>query len=103
MWPILFQCELVCKVQKVLSSLPLQDSLNYEVPKRLILCANELEPEIHRQKFRTHRKLSGQTFVQFVHEKGVIFNKWDATSEVKDNFALLCQLILLEDLKNLKL
>lgn len=99
MWPILLQCKLVGKAQEVVSSLSLEESLKYEMLKEAILRAYELVPEAYRQKFRNHKKTSEQTFVEFAREKGVLFDKWCAASEVKDNFESLRQLILVEDFK----
>lgn len=42
----------------------------------------------YRQKFRIHKKPSGQTFVEFAREKGVLFDKWCAASGVKGHFEL---------------
>lgn len=100
MWPILLQCKLVGKAQEVLSSLPLDESLNYDVLKESILRAYELVPEAYRQKFRTHKKATGQTFVEFAREKGLLFDKWCTANNVKSQFESLRQLILLEDFKN---
>ncbi|KAI3357900.1 hypothetical protein L3Q82_016288, partial [Scortum barcoo] len=100
MWPILLQCKLVGKAQEVVSSLPLEDSLRYVVLKEAILRAYELVPEAYRQKFRTHKKSSGQTYVEFARDKGVLFDKWCMASEVKNSFESLRQLILLEDFKS---
>nr|XP_033962443.1 uncharacterized protein LOC117464021 [Pseudochaenichthys georgianus] len=100
MWPILLQCKLVGKAQEVVSSLSLEESLQYEVLKESILRAYELVPEAYRQKFRNHKKSATQTFVEFAREKGILFDKWCAANEVKDHFESLRQLLLLEDFKN---
>lgn len=65
MWPILLHCKLVGKAQEVVSSLSLEESLQYDVLKESILRAYELVPEAYRQKFRNHKKSNGQTFVEF--------------------------------------
>ena len=100
MWPILLQCKLVGKAQEVVSSLPLETSLQYAIVKESILRAYELVPEAYRQKFRNHKKSSGQTFVEFAREKGVLFDKWCSANEVKSSFEFLRQLMLLEDFKS---
>lgn len=83
-----------------MSSLSLEESLQYEVLKESVLRAYELVPEAYRQKFRSHKKTSGQTFVEFAREKGALFDKWCAANEVKDSFESLRQLVLLEDFKS---
>ena len=100
MWPILLQCKLVGKAQEVVSSLSLETSLQYAVVKESILRAYELVPEAYRQKFRNHKKSTGQTFVEFAREKGVLFDKWCSANGVKNSFESLRQLMLLEDFKN---
>lgn len=51
-WPLLLQCKLTGKAQKVVATLPLQDSLNYSSVKSAVFQAYELVPEAYRQKFR---------------------------------------------------
>ena len=99
LWPILLQCKLVGKAQEVVLSLSLEESLQYDVLKGSIFRAYELVPEAYRQKFKNHKKSSGQTFVEFAREKGVLFNKWCVANDVKDSFESLRQLLLLEDLR----
>uniref|UniRef100_A0A3B1IW77 Gypsy retrotransposon integrase-like protein 1 n=1 Tax=Astyanax mexicanus TaxID=7994 RepID=A0A3B1IW77_ASTMX len=98
-WPVLLQCKLVGKAQEVCSALSLQDSLQYDVVKSAILHAYELVPEAYRQRFRNLRKQSAQTHVEFVREKGVLFDKWCSANKVND-FESLRELILLEEFKN---
>uniref|UniRef100_A0A3B3BUU0 Gypsy retrotransposon integrase-like protein 1 n=1 Tax=Oryzias melastigma TaxID=30732 RepID=A0A3B3BUU0_ORYME len=100
MWPILLHCKLVGKAQEVVSCLSLQESLDYSILKEAILRAYELVPEAYRQRFRTHKKSNEQTFVEFAREKGNLFDKWCASSNVKDDFEALRSLVLLEDFKN---
>lgn len=71
MWPVLVQCKLVRKVQEVVSVLSLEYSLQYEVMKEAVFRAYELVPEAYRQKFRSHRKSVGQTFVEFYVKKAI--------------------------------
>ena len=81
-----------------MSALPLEDSFNYEVVKATVLRAYELVPEAYRQRFRSHRKSSSKTHVEFARDKGNLFDKWHAASKVTD-FNSLRELILLEELK----
>ena len=97
-WSTLLQCKLTGKAQHVIASLPLADSLDYDVCKSAVLRAYELVPEAYRQQFRNYKKSSTQTFVEFAREKGELFDKWCAASKVTD-FAGLRELILLEEFK----
>lgn len=70
-WPLLLQCKLTGKAQDVCATLSVEDSVNYEVVKAAILRTYELVPEAYRQQFRSHKKNSSQTFVEFAREKGI--------------------------------
>ncbi len=98
MWALLLQCSLTGKAQEVCSALPIGSSLDYIV-KSAVLQAYELVPEAYRQKFRTHSKTVNQTYVEFVSEKRVLFEKWCLSSKVTF-LEELQELILLEDFKN---
>ncbi len=54
-WPLLLQCKLLRKPQKVCSTLTLEQSLDYDAIKVAVLCAYELVPEAYRQKFRRQK------------------------------------------------
>lgn len=56
MWALLLQCSLTGKAQEICASLPIEQSLDYEVLKAAVLRAYELVPEAYRQKFRKHAK-----------------------------------------------
>ncbi|XP_067255058.1 uncharacterized protein [Chanodichthys erythropterus] len=83
-WCLLLQCRLVGKAQEVCSALSLEESLRYDVVKNAVLRAYELVPEAYRQRFRNHKKVAQQTFVEFAREKGVLFDKWLSTNNVQD-------------------
>ncbi len=77
----------------------IEESLDYDILKALVLRAYELVPEAYRQKFRGHLKAANQTFVEFAREKGTLFDKWCQSNKVND-FEQLRELVLLEDFKN---
>ena len=85
--------------QKRLGTTALEDSLNFECMKMAILRAYELVPEAYRQKFRNHKKVPSQTYVEFAREKGTLFDKWSNACKAAD-FNALRELILLEEFKN---
>lgn len=99
MWALLLQCSLTGKAQEVCSALPIESSLDYEAVKTAVLRAYELVPEAYRQKFRGHMKTVKQTYVEFVREKRVLFEKWCLSSRVT-TLKELQELILLEEIKN---
>lgn len=98
-WSLLLQCKLTGKAQDVFATLSLEDSVNYEAVKAAILRAYELVPEAYRQRFRSHKKNPGQSFVEFAREKSVLFDKWCTSSKVND-LKDMRELILLEEFKN---
>lgn len=73
-WPLLLQCKLTGKAQKVVATLPLQDSLNYSSVKSAVFQAYELVPEASGRNFG-NRKLPSQTYGEFTREKGILFDK----------------------------
>lgn len=97
-WSLMLQCRLVGKAMEVYSTLSVEDTLQYDIVKVAILRAYELVPEAYRQKFRNHKKSNSQTFVEFAHEKGILFDKWCMSSKVTD-LASLRELVLLEDFR----
>ncbi|XP_058610941.1 uncharacterized protein LOC131526610 [Onychostoma macrolepis] len=98
-WSLLLQCKLTGKAQDVCATLSLEDSMKYEAVKAAILRAYELVPEAYRQRFRSHKKNSNQSFVEFAREKSVLFDKWCISSKAND-FKDMRELILLEEFKN---
>ena len=98
-WSILLQCKLTGKAQEIYAALSLEESLCYESIKTAVLRAYELVPEAYRQKFRTFKKMSDKTFVEFAREKETLFNRWCKASNAVD-FNTLSQLVLIEEFKN---
>lgn len=62
--------------QRVYSSLPAEDSLDFDKVKAAVLGAYELVPEAYRQRFRRLKKPAFQTFVEFAREKESLFDRW---------------------------
>ncbi len=85
-WSLLLQCKLTGKALEVYSTLSLEDSLKYDVVKLTVLKAYELVPEAYRQQFRTRRKNASQTYVEFARDKGILFDRWCASSKSDDFF-----------------
>ncbi|KAI2665219.1 Retrovirus-related Pol polyprotein from transposon 17.6 [Labeo rohita] len=99
MWALLLQCSFTGKAQEICASLPIEQSLDYEVVKTAVLRAYELVPEAYRQKFRAHAKSVRQTHMEFAREKRALFEKWCLSSKIT-TFEQLQKLILLEDFKS---
>lgn len=98
-WSLLLQCTLVGKAQEAYASLPVGDCLDFDKVKHAVLRAYELVPEAYRQRFRRLRKQHDQTYVEFVRDKEVLFDRWCSSQKVT-NFSELKQLLLMEEFKN---
>ena len=97
-WTTLLQCKFTGKAQDVIASLSLEDGLDYDLVKIAVLRAYELVPEAYRQKFRNHRKVSSQTYVEVAREKSALFDKWCSASKATA-YDTLRELVLLEEFK----
>ena len=80
-WPLesctmLLQSVLVGKAREVYSALSVEQSANYEVITREILKAYKLVPEAYHQQFREMKCKEGQRYMEFAHQKEVLFNRW---------------------------
>lgn len=95
----MLQCKLVGKAQEVCASLSLEESVQYDSVKTVILRAYELVPERYRQQFRTTNKPASQTYVEFAREKGILFDRWIKACKVTD-YNSLRELMLIEEFKN---
>lgn len=98
-WSLLLQCTFVGKAQEAFAAMSAADSLDFDRVKSTVLRAYELVPEAYRQKFRKLKKQYNQTYVEFIRDKEILFDRWCASQKVID-FAHLKQLILMEDFKN---
>ncbi|KAJ8340751.1 hypothetical protein SKAU_G00353840 [Synaphobranchus kaupii] len=98
-WPLMLQGMLVGKAQVALSSLSLEQSLDYDMVKVAVLRAYELVPEAYRQKFRQYRKADRQTFVEFAREKENLFDRWSVAQGTK-TFEQLRDLVIMEEFRN---
>uniref|UniRef100_A0A8C6MHM6 SCAN box domain-containing protein n=1 Tax=Nothobranchius furzeri TaxID=105023 RepID=A0A8C6MHM6_NOTFU len=97
-WSLLLQCRLTGKALQVILALSLTDSSDYECVKTAVLNAYELVPEAYRQRFRFEKSRPNRTYVEYAHEKSVLFEKWCSASGV-DSLADLKELILVEEFK----
>ena len=63
------------KVHEVYSALSVEQSTDYEEVKREILKAYKLVPETYCQQFCEMKCKEGQIYMEFVHQKEVLFNR----------------------------
>ena len=95
----MLQCVLTGKAQEVVSALSLTDSLSYQSVKDAVLKVYERVPEAYRQRFRDGRKEDKQSYLEFLRELVITFNRWRTASSV-ETFEELCDLVLLEQFKS---
>ncbi len=97
---LLLQSVLEGKAQEVFISLSPVDRRDYKIVKDAVLKAYELVPEAYRRRFRAWRKGERQTHVEVARELINHFNRWCTSLEV-DSFDRLCDLMVLEQFKNI--
>ena len=98
-WPLLIQSVLVGKAQRAYAALSDSDAQNYSEIKSAILSAYELCNEAYRQRFRSWKKSSSQTHLEFAKDKARFFERWVNSAKVK-TVEDLSQLILIEEFKS---
>ena len=97
-WVIMVQSALKSCAQKCVNLLPEGES--YSELKHLVLREYELRPESYRLKFRKNRKLSdSETYVDYLRTKKLDLDNWLDSSDIKDEYLKLYDLILLEEFK----
>ncbi len=67
--------------------------------KAVVLKAYERVPEFYKQQFRTWKKSEKQSHLEFARDLQMHFSRWCSAVDVSD-FEGLCNLIVLEQLKN---
>uniref|UniRef100_A0A9J8CPB7 Gypsy retrotransposon integrase-like protein 1 n=1 Tax=Cyprinus carpio carpio TaxID=630221 RepID=A0A9J8CPB7_CYPCA len=97
---LLLQTVLVGKAQEALVALPTTERKNYQCVKDAVLKCYELIPEAYRQRFRNWRKSDRQTHAEIARELSSFFHRW-CTAEGISNFDDLCDLVILEQFKNI--
>ncbi|KAL2076889.1 hypothetical protein ACEWY4_027519 [Coilia grayii] len=98
-WTMVLQCVFTGKAQEAYSSLPLEDASDYIKVKQAVLRIYSLVPEAYRQKFRKFQKPDLLTYVEFMREKELLFDRWLASPNVT-TFEALRNLIVSEDFTN---
>ena len=76
----------------------MEQALNYDSVKELILRGYELVWEAYHQKFRTCKKESNKTYVKFSLTKEQLFDRWCAAEKIGNSHEKI-QLILVEEFK----
>ena len=98
-WTLLLQSVFVGKAREIYSSLSIEQCQNYDAVKKAVLKAYELVPEAYRQKFRSAKKESNQTHVEFARVQEQMFDRWLSSKNVNEDFKQLRQLVLIEQFK----
>ena len=98
-WTLLLQSVFVGKAREMYSSLSVEQYQKYDVVKKAVLKAYELVPEAYRQKFRSAKKESNQTHVEFARVQEQMFDRWLSSKNVNEDFKQLRQLVLIEQFK----
>ena len=75
------------------TQLSVEQALDCDSVKQLILKGYELVPEAYRQKFRNQEKGISETYVEFARTKEQLFDRWCSSQEIDNNYDRLRQLI----------
>ena len=97
---LLLQTVLIGRAQEACVALSFEERRCYEKVKEAVLKCYELVPEAYRQRFRNVRKFERQTHLELARELTSVFNRW-LTAEGVVEFGGLCNLVLLEQFKNI--
>ncbi|XP_071824592.1 uncharacterized protein [Apostichopus japonicus] len=99
-WTLLLQSVFIGKAREIYSSLSIEQCHNYDVVKKAVLKAYELVPEAYRQKFRSAKKETNQTHVEFARVQEQMLDRWLSSKNVNNEFKQLRQLVLVEQFKS---
>ena len=98
-WAMVIQQKLTGKAQAVVAALSDEEANDYHVVKEAVLRAYELIPEAYRQRFRSYRRQSGQTFVELQREKEILFDRWFRSLKIDLSYENLREVVLMEEFK----
>lgn len=97
---VLLQSVFEGRAQEAYISLSATSRKDYKIVKDAVLKAYELVPEAYRRRFRGWKKAERQTHVEVVPELMTHFNRWCDSLGI-ESFESLCDLIILEQFKNI--
>ncbi|KAK0134480.1 Retrovirus-related Pol polyprotein from transposon 412 [Merluccius polli] len=97
---LLLQAVLIGHGQEAFVALSSADRKSYQLVKEAVLKSYELIPEAYRQRFRNCRKSDRQTHAELARDLNSFFHRW-LTSEGVDTFDGLCDLLVLEQFKDI--
>ena len=87
------------KARDIYTRLSVEQAVNYDFVKDIILKGYELVPEAYRQRFRNWGKSRDQTDVEFARVKEQLFDRWCSSHKVDKDHKKLRQLVLIEEFK----
>lgn len=94
-WPAVLNAIVFGKAQRVLTSLSVEELLEYQLVKTTLLSAFDVCAEVFRKRFRGINKGYNDSFAEFSFKLKETFDRWLSKSEITD-LESLKQLILLE-------
>ena len=98
-WTLLLQSVFIGKAREIYSSLSIEQCHSYDVVKKAVLKAYELVPEAYRQRFRSAKKETNQTHVEFARVQEQMLDRWLSSKNVNNEFKQLRELVLIEQFK----
>ena len=85
-WTLLLQSVFIGKGREIYSSPAIEQCQSYDAVKKAVLKAYELVPEGYQQKFRSAKKVSNQTHVEFARVQEQMFDRWLSSKNVNEDF-----------------
>src|SRR5260221_2922590 len=87
------------KARKLLTRLAPQETDTYEKLKAAILVEFRLTPQKYRDMFKSARKGNDESSLVCYQIKGVLWNQYTCSREVKEDHNTLCELIVADKFK----
>ncbi|WP_353803955.1 hypothetical protein, partial [Acinetobacter baumannii] len=87
------------KAYDIYSKLPTDRVTDYHKVKEALLTGFELTGECYRQKFRTNRRVKGESYAQFADRLSTTLDKWISQSATAKTYDGLTELLVWEQLR----
>ncbi|XP_070209664.1 GRB10-interacting GYF protein 2-like [Littorina saxatilis] len=95
-WAVRIADQLTGRAQQAYLRLTPEEAGQYETIKKTLLEEYRKTPDNYRRTFRELKKMSDESFKQFVKRQRLYFERWISTSEIARTYEAICDLILLE-------
>ena len=95
----ILQAHLTGKALKVFTELSMEECKDYDTPKKALLTAYAVVPEVYHKRFRASSKDQSETYSEFAFHLTTQFKRWAESEHAYVDVAKLRELILMEQFK----